>query len=257
MPYDNSNDICGSLYLFGIHNEDGAYLGAGLKLYRCKLYQGEKVIRDYIPCINDEGQIGLYDLVKGKFYGNNGTGTFINGPVIEKPYTELEYIESSGEQWIDTGLQASSNLSVDLTVKINNYADCSILGTNTFAWGGQYAIQAWSSNLYLFDSSHSINGVNALDKLEIHADPQKGASVEGKSEIKFSRQISESGNIYMFKWGNTYGSFKLYACKFYENGVLIRDFIPVQMKDTREIGLYDKVNDKFYGNSGSGTFIAG
>ena len=42
-----------------------------------------------------------------------------------------------------------------------------------------------------------------------------------------------------------------------ENGVLRRDFIPVLMNDVEELGLYDKVNNQFYGNNGTGTFIPG
>jgi hypothetical protein len=49
----------------------------------------------------------------------------------------------------------------------------------------------------------------------------------------------------------------MYSRKIYNNGVLIRDYIPVQMKETGEIGLWDKSEKKFYGNAGSGTFIAG
>ena len=54
-----------------------------------------------------------------------------------------------------------------------------------------------------------------------------------------------------------HANMKLYSFKIYEGNAIVRDFIPVQMKDTEEIGLYDKVEGKFYGNSGSGTFIAG
>jgi len=34
---------------------------------------------DLIPCINSDGEYGVYDLVSGQFFGNSGTGTLIGG----------------------------------------------------------------------------------------------------------------------------------------------------------------------------------
>ena len=53
-----------------------------------------------------------------------------------------------------------------------------------------------------------------------------------------------------------YASMKLYSCKIYNNGTLVRDFVPVK-NSSGTIGLYDLVNSAFYTNAGSGTFTAG
>lgn len=53
-------------------------------LYYCKVYDGSTMIRDYIPCKNPEGIVGLYDLVYATFYSNSGTGKFIAGPEVPK-----------------------------------------------------------------------------------------------------------------------------------------------------------------------------
>lgn len=45
---------------------------------------------------------------------------------------------------------------------------------------------------------------------------------------------------------------ELYECKIYDNGVLIRNFIPDYRNG--EYGLYDTVNKQFYGNVGEGAF---
>lgn len=50
------------------------------KLYSCKLYFGETLQRDYVPCTNDSGKAGLYDLVSNYFYTSSGTVT--PGPAI-------------------------------------------------------------------------------------------------------------------------------------------------------------------------------
>ena len=55
--------------------------------------------------------------------------------------------------------------------------------------------------------------------------------------------------------GNTY--VRIYYFKVYEDGALVRDFIPCYRKSDGEIGLYDKVEKKFYANSGTGVFLKG
>lgn len=48
-----------------------------------------------------------------------------------------------------------------------------------------------------------------------------------------------------------------YSVKIRNGLNLIRDFIPVKRKTDNKVGLYDLVEHKFYGNSGSGDFVAG
>ena len=54
-------------------------------------------------------------------------------------------------------------------------------------------------------------------------------------------------------YGPAYG--KIYYIKFFENGVLIRDYIPVKVNGVGY--MYDKVSGQLFGNSGTGTFIMG
>ena len=49
----------------------------------------------------------------------------------------------------------------------------------------------------------------------------------------------------------------LYSCKIYDDGVLVRDFIPCSRKSDGLIGLYDTVTKEFYTNAGTGEFIGG
>lgn len=49
---------------------------ASAKLYSCKIYDDDLLIRNFVPVKNDSDQVGLYDLVEEKFYANAGTGAF-------------------------------------------------------------------------------------------------------------------------------------------------------------------------------------
>lgn len=52
-----------------------------MAVYSCQLYDNGNLIRDFIPCINGSGAVGLYDLVGRQFYGNAGTGVFTGSEV--------------------------------------------------------------------------------------------------------------------------------------------------------------------------------
>ena len=50
-------------------------------LYSCQIYDNDVLVRDFVPCIKDDGEVGLYDLVGKQFYGNAGTGVFTGSEV--------------------------------------------------------------------------------------------------------------------------------------------------------------------------------
>ena len=52
-----------------------------MKLYSCQIYDNDVLVRDFVPCIKDDGEVGLYDLVGKQFYGNAGTGVFTGSEV--------------------------------------------------------------------------------------------------------------------------------------------------------------------------------
>ena len=72
-----------TLTLFAI-NRGSAVCGL-LRLYSCKIYDNGTLVRDFVPCKNPSGEVGLYDTVTERFYGNAGTGSFVAGPEIDSP----------------------------------------------------------------------------------------------------------------------------------------------------------------------------
>lgn len=66
-------------YVFGA----SAYteLGNGYRLYSMQIYDSDKLVRDFFPCMNASGEYGLYDDANARFYSNEGSGAFIGGPV--------------------------------------------------------------------------------------------------------------------------------------------------------------------------------
>lgn len=52
------------------------------RLFSCQMIRSTGTVRDFVPCINPEGEVGLYDLIQGAFYANAGTGEFIAGSIV-------------------------------------------------------------------------------------------------------------------------------------------------------------------------------
>lgn len=61
-------------------NPTGSSTCAKGRVYYLKIYNSGTLVRNMLPCKNENGVIGMYDTVEKKFYNNNGTGTFIAGP---------------------------------------------------------------------------------------------------------------------------------------------------------------------------------
>ena len=82
------------------------------------------------------------------------------------------------------------------------------------------------------------------------------------SAIAFDRSREFTNNTPCILFGTYYSggpkefaSFKMYYFKFWLNGGLVRDFVPVFQDGVA--GMLDKVNGVFYTNDGTGDFLVG
>nr|WP_326216480.1 hypothetical protein [uncultured Oscillibacter sp.]DAZ27274.1 MAG TPA: hypothetical protein [Caudoviricetes sp.] len=98
-----SGECLYTLYLFAVNTANEESTNGTFILYSCRISGSEdQLLREYVPCQNTDGEIGLYDLSTGEFYGNSGSGSFYAGPVIDTeessdgeeendPYTWYEF----------------------------------------------------------------------------------------------------------------------------------------------------------------------
>ena len=184
-------------------------------------------------------------------------------------YTRLEYIQSTGTQYIDTGFKPNQNTRLICKAKAPTTS-----GSN-FLFGGRTSI---SANKFSFGSSGDKyyigygNGTNVTASkitnysgvLFIDANKQNwtlttesiSETIVGGTYSSFTSPV----NLVLFACNTNgtlaYGKDTLYSCQIYDNGTLIRDFVPCK-NASNAIGLYDNVNKVFYINKGTGTFTAG
>ena len=62
---DTNNQIYGNFYLFAGQPQTRA----SARIYACKIYDSENLVRDFVPCTNPDGAQGMWDKVEQKFYG--------------------------------------------------------------------------------------------------------------------------------------------------------------------------------------------
>lgn len=169
-------------------------------------------------------------------------------------YTQLEYIEATGTQWINTGVTGHARWEFD--IQFTNTTKRQLMGY----WGNQD--EYWgcqTDGKYGLFAGSTIGKAGGRDTI-VH-DFQQGAATLWTQ----NQTLGIGGNATL--GSNQYQLFnimsanyachaKLWRCKCVQSGALIRDFVPARRNSDGYIGLFDMVNNVFYGNSGSGSFVA-
>lgn len=250
-------------------SDAGSYLGT-ITLFHAEFYTGDQLIREFIPCKEPSGAVGLYDLVSAQFYGNDGTGTFIPGPTpvsLPDGYTQVEYIQSSGTQYIDTGFKPNQDTRIVMDVYVQTQASFPKI-----IFGGRngdtssvdsFVFLAMTSTTFRTDYGNPTLSIAVTPSGRFAIDKNKNVTVLNGTNYTQNNATFQSGyNLAIFSLLGPGGvdvrmcSMKLYSCQLYDNGTLIRDYVPCT-DPSAAVGLYDLVGGVFYGNAGTGVFTAG
>lgn len=198
-----------------------------------------------------------------------------SGKKLPDEYQEVEYIQSDGNQYINTGLTSSRALRLDidfefvsLNTRYNRLFGASQIG------GSQYGIRSsittggtFFGELPTQNSDEEITtgvSIQANNRYKIIFNDNFKFYIDGNLEGSFP-EYNHTGTqqIYVMRQNSPYVSanygvaIKLYSCQLYNDGVKVRDFVPCYRKSDSVIGLYDLVNQTFYTNQGSGSFTKG
>lgn len=71
-----------NMFLLALNDVGTAKYFLNAKLYSCQIYDGNTLVRDFIPIKTITNIYGLWDKVNKVFYKNAGTGAFIGGPAV-------------------------------------------------------------------------------------------------------------------------------------------------------------------------------
>ncbi len=197
-------------------------------------------------------------------------------------YLELRYIESSGTQYIDTGYLPHPNTKMEATVMF----DGNMSRTASASYGSWFGCQEDSSSFAInfggaaneddklhpwFDKRHGFGGKdnvfsiaglrNSKQKFTIDASTGKGTygttafTATAKTTTHTVNTLCLFGRRALDGVGEpfTYCKMRVFGWKIWDGETLVRDFVPCRASGGR-IGLYDRVNDRFYENAGFDTF---
>lgn len=188
-------------------------------------------------------------------------------------YQEVEYIESTGTQYIDSGvkLNQDSRFIVDYQYKANTtsarvFGNISSLppnglGLSTSAGTINSKVQAYyNQNNWTPSSQDSESFIPLTNRLVYERNANKqyiNGNLYYTDDIVNFTMVSNA-TIFGFYYGDGNNNFLkasmlLYSLKIWNNNVLVRDFVPCYRILDNKPGLYDIVNDVFYVNQGTGT----
>jgi len=182
------------------------------------------------------------------------------------PYdAEIEYLESTGTQYIDTGFNFGNvdRLEFATTVKqrgTHNY--WCLLGANSNS--NEVLIWFHAGSTYLNGKSSSIplsyNTEYVIDLIVTNG----SASLSVNNNVVATSTGKNNGkHIYLFGSIGTASAVTIDSynyqvfryCKIYSGNTLVRDLIPVRVG---QVGyMYDRVSKSLFGNAGSGNFKLG
>ena len=184
--------------------------------------------------------------------------------VLPQIVNYVNFIQSSGTQYIDTGFKPNNNTRVVMDLLYTGREDIS----NEFgAWNSSnnasfICLTTGQNNLYPFygNASQTVS----VDRTARHTvDMDKNVvKMNGTTMITFNQMSFQCTYPMFLCCFNNAGatenmtSMRIYSCQIYDNGTLVRDFWPCYDPDG-VAWLYDKGEKKYYYNAGSGEFIAG
>ncbi len=206
--------------------------------------------------------------------------------LISDEYQEVEYIESTGTQWFNTGVYPTNKTRAEIDIELTKVENSFkfIMGTRNTTkdeFNRFDLIKYEINNEIHFNFGYTKNATRVMlekyipsvgkrSKFIVDGKEQK-LIIDGKlieysnvdnSEIKINYPLYLLTTIYgdqvNMESTKTYAvSAKLYSTTIYDDDKLVRYFVPCYRKSDGVIGVYDRVENKFYTNSGTGSFQKG
>jgi hypothetical protein len=235
------------------------YNSAKAKIYRVKFWTDGELVHDYLPCVQG-GVAGFKDLVDGEFVTSGG---LTSGGEITTEDGDA-YIESTnGNCYIDTGYYFGPKTRIDADFAFIDTAVQQFVfevgtevvgrfyinGSTNYAWSCNDNAGNWTSTgvplaAYVrrsgtIDARNKTVAFSTAGFTNYTATISSCANTCTKALIMFAN-VYRSGN---------YAKMRLYGFKIYEDGVLVRDYVPHVIDGVA--GVKDAVGGSFTA-SGSG-----
>lgn len=207
--------------------------------------------------------------------------SFTNINIGSEKYLFYDYIQSTGNQYIDTEYSWTSDdtsILVDMSIpdsstgvtlwgnqpeltKISGFLHRASAQDNFKAYVG--GTRQENTNITSLQDRTQISFTTKNNKFSINTYNIQGNQTVHNNQQNYTGSVKTGGNIVIF--ANCYQNnvteyatgMKLYRFKMYDNGKMVRDFVPCHNVSQDKIGLYDLIEKKFYPGQGSSPFTLG
>lgn len=187
-------------------------------------------------------------------------------------YAQLEWIEGTGTQLIDTGFEPDQDTRVTLDFQLlDRSSTLAVLGarqtTNT---NTQFAV--YSVNGLRTDYGNTVSIVKEFSASRATLDKDGALTTyDGASHQSPASTFSSTTTLALFTCRNSadnasadergydtrMAEMRVWSCRVYDAGTPVRDLYPARRESDGAVGMYDAVEGKFYENLGTGSFAAG
>lgn len=185
---------------------------------------------------------------------------------IPDAYQKIDYIETSGTQYLDTGITPNQNTVIEMTFETDsmNNNDSFIFGCGygggnrafeLYPWNGMFEVNYGASTPFtttaLQNTLYSVKlgmGLFYINNILSYTFPEQ------TFEAPFTLTLAALNRSSVYIAPN---HIKIYKFKSYDNGTLTRNMIPCYRLSDNKKGMYDAVTETFFENAGTGDFIQG
>lgn len=184
-------------------------------------------------------------------------------PILPDGYTKVNYIESSGTQYIDTGYIPNANTKIEIKCLLIVGGGGLTFGNRMPAEGGgddiYYSLASASGKVTFFYNQRVrvISDLNLGDFVDFSVESNK-VNFNGVEYDNITIDQFPTYPIILFGLNNAdtiaLSSTKIGRTKIYENNVLIHDYIPCYRNSDSVGGMYDVIVEEFLTNDGTGDF---
>ena len=202
--------------------------------------------------------------------------TFNGWKVIPVPggCKKIEYLESNGSQYINTGYSAPNGFKAQVGLFFYELIDMCVIGAHDYPAPAKRNYLKIRNDGYwkrfeIGAGAYYVSGyvIHENVRYDIEFSTIKdNIFLTGDNDLKCLGNDGDTGRsslpLYLFciNWnGGTSMPFsgKIYYAKIYdENGTMVRDFIPILDKNNVPC-MWDKITGQFFYNAGTGAFTAG
>lgn len=191
--------------------------------------------------------------------------------IVPDEYQLLLYIQSSGTQYIDTGITINYALQKIEQRAIAQYTTSNsnreLMGANGYGFWGKNASDKLESAVGATSVTITESAL-VKNSVSLTTNPQGRGVLFTVNETQYSATASTLANnnyaVYVFAIGGRsgaaasfFGKARVYEYEILLNDEVVSHLVPVKRRSDGVLGMYDLISDQFHANAGTGVFIAG